>query len=136
MLTRDHLGIKPLLYAQVAARLVFASELKPLIAGGLVAPRIDPVAVRMLLTYGSVVQPRTMIQGVSALPPAHRLIVERGATRIERYWSLGIDRVAGLRSRSHEEQVDHVAAVLEESARLQLVSDVPLGAFLSGGIDS
>ena len=136
VLTRDHLGIKPLLYAQVAGRLVFASELKPLIAGGLVAPRIDPVAVRMLLTYGSVVQPRTMIHGVSALPPAHRLIVERGATRIERYWSLGIDRVAGLRSRSHEEQVDHVAAVLEESARLQLVSDVPLGAFLSGGVDS
>ena len=60
----------------------------------------------------------------------------RGATRLERYWSLGLDRVAGLRSRPYDEQVDAVADVLEQSARLQLVSDVPLGAFLSGGVDS
>ena len=136
VLARDHLGIKPLLYATAGGRLLFASELKALLAGGLVAPRIDPVALRMLLTYGSVVQPRTMIQGVSALPPAHRLVVERGTMRVERYWALSTDRVPGLRARTHDAQVEHVAAVLEESARLQLVSDVPLGAFLSGGVDS
>ena len=136
VLARDHLGIKPLLYAEVRGRIVFASELKALLASGLVAPTIDPVALRMLLTYGSVVQPRTMIEGVRALPPAHRLIVERGTARVERYWSLGVDRVAGLRARSHAEHVEQVANVLEESARLQLVSDVPLGAFLSGGVDS
>ena len=136
VLARDHLGIKPLLYARAGNRLVFASELKSMLAGGLVAPRIDPIALRMLLTYGSIVQPRTMIEGVSALPPAHRLIVEHGTTRVERYWALGVDRVSALRSRSHDEHVDRVAAVLEESARLQLVSDVPLGAFLSGGVDS
>jgi len=136
VLARDHLGIKPLLYARVGARIVFASELKALLASGLVAPTIDPIALRTLLTYGAVLQPRTMLRDVSALLPGHRLIVEGGATRLEQYWSLGLDRVAGLRSRSYGDQVDAVADVLEESARLQLVSDVPLGAFLSGGVDS
>ena len=136
VLARDHLGIKPLLYSETAGRLVFASELKALLAGGLVAPTIDPAALRMLLTYGSVVQPRTMLRDVRALLPGHRLIVERGHARTERFWALGVDRMAGLRARSYAEHVDAIAEVLEESARLQLVSDVPLGAFLSGGVDS
>ena len=136
VLARDHLGIKPLLYTEAAGRLVFASELKALLASGLVTPGIDPASLRMLLTYGSVVQPRTMLRDVRALLPGHRLIVERGQTRTERFWSLGIDRAPGLRARSYAEQVDSVAEVLEQSARLQLVSDVPLGAFLSGGVDS
>jgi asparagine synthase (glutamine-hydrolysing) len=136
LLVRDHLGIKPLLYAETPGRLVFASELKALLAGGFVAPTIDAIALRMLLTYGSVVQPRTMLSGVLALPPGHRLIVDGGRTRVERYWTLGLDRRPGLRQSSYSDQVEAVAAVLEESARLQLVSDVPLGAFLSGGVDS
>ena len=136
VLARDHLGIKPLLYAESRGRLVFASEIKALLAGGLVAPRIDPTALRTLLTYGSVLQPRTIIGGVQALPPGHRLVFERGQTRLERYWQLGLDRRPGLRNATYAEQVDAVASVLEESARLQLVSDVPLGAFLSGGVDS
>jgi asparagine synthase (glutamine-hydrolysing) len=136
LLARDHLGIKPLVYTSAGERLVFASELKALLASGLVAPRVDPVALRMLLTYGAVVQPRTILSDVYALPPGHRLTVERGQSRIERYWSLGTDRREGLRTRPYEEQVDAVAATLEESARLQLVSDVPIGAFLSGGVDS
>ena len=70
------------------------------------------------------------------LPPGHRLIVEAGRLRTERYWALGVDRRVGLRAASYEDQVEAVASVLEESARLQLVSDVPLGAFLSGGVDS
>ncbi|HUQ80039.1 MAG TPA: asparagine synthase (glutamine-hydrolyzing) [Gemmatimonadaceae bacterium] len=136
LLARDHFGIKPLLYAESAGRLVFASELRSLVASGLIEPSVDPVALRMLLTYGSVIQPRTILSGVSALPPAHRLIVENGATRIERYWSLGRNRRPELRRASYAEQVDAVGAALEESARLQLVADVPLGAFLSGGVDS
>jgi asparagine synthase (glutamine-hydrolysing) len=136
VLARDHMGIKPLLYAEAGGRLVFASELKAMLASGLIPPRIDAVALRMLLTYGSVVQPRTIVGGVKALPPAHRLIVERGTSRIERYWSLATDRRPGLRTRPYAEQVEEVAAALEEAARLQLVSDVPLGAFLSGGVDS
>ena len=136
VLARDQMGIKPLLYAHIDGKLIFASEIKALLASGLVAPEIDPVSLRLLLTYGSVYQPHTIIRGVRMLLPAHRLIIENGRERIERYWSLGLDRDSSLRSRSYEEQVEKVAAVLEESVRLQMISDVPLGAFLSGGIDS
>jgi asparagine synthase (glutamine-hydrolysing) len=136
LLARDHLGIKPLLYARVGGRLIFASEIKVLLASGLVQPEIDMVALRFLLTYGSVYQPRTILRGVEMLLPAHRMIIEGGAERIERYWSLGTDRRPELKRSSYEELVGEVASVLEESVRMQLVSDVPLGAFLSGGVDS
>jgi len=136
LLARDQVGIKPLLYTWAGNRLVFASELKVLLASGLVRPEIDFEAVRMLLTYGSVYQPHTLLRGVQALLPAHRLIVERGRTRVERYWRFGLDRLAGMRARPYAELVEAVAGALEESVRLQMVSDVPIGAFLSGGIDS
>jgi asparagine synthase (glutamine-hydrolysing) len=136
LLARDHLGIKPLLYARVGSTFLFASELKAILASGLVKPEIDPIALRMLLTYGSVCQPRTMLRGVNMLLPAHRLIVELGKERLERYWSLSLDRHLGMRTRPYDDLVDEVGARLSESVRLQLVSDVPLGAFLSGGVDS
>jgi asparagine synthase (glutamine-hydrolysing) len=136
LLARDHFGIKPLLYTRVNGALIFASEIKTLLASGLVSPEIDPIALRMLLTYGSICQPRTILRNVSMLLPAHRLIIEGGRERIERYWSLDLDRVEGLRAETYETQVEEVAARLSESVRLQMVSDVPLGAFLSGGVDS
>lgn len=136
LLARDQFGIKPLLIARAGHRLVFASELKALLTSDLLRRDIDPVALRQLLTFGSVYQPRTILRGVSMMPPAHRLIVEAGQERLERYWSLGIDRHPYLRRAPYEEQVSEVTRVLEESVRLQLVSDVPLGAFLSGGVDS
>jgi asparagine synthase (glutamine-hydrolysing) len=137
LLARDQMGIKPLLYTRVGGRLVFASEIKALLASGLVEREVDPVSLRMLLAHGSVYQPHTMLRGVQMLLPAHRLIIEGdGEERVERYWSLGLDRRPGLRTRSYNEQVAELASVLEESVRLQMVSDVPLGAFLSGGLDS
>lgn len=137
LLARDQLGIKPLLYAQTNGRLVFASEIKALLASGLIKAEVDPIALRLLLTHGAVVQPRTILRNVSMLMPGHRLILEGGGdARVERYWALGIDRQPELRDRSYEEQIEAVASAIEASVRLQLVSDVPLGAFLSGGIDS
>jgi asparagine synthase (glutamine-hydrolysing) len=137
LLARDHLGIKPLLYTTAQGRFVFASEIKGLLASGLVAPEIDPVALRLLLTHGAIIQPRTILRGVKMLLPAHRLILKPGGEeRIERYWSLGVNRQRGLRERPYHEQVEEVASALKESVRLQMVSDVPLGAFLSGGVDS
>ncbi|HEY69215.1 MAG TPA: asparagine synthase (glutamine-hydrolyzing), partial [Anaerolineae bacterium] len=97
LLARDQLGIKPLLYAMHAGRVVFASEVKALLASGLVERQIDPVAVRQLLTFGSVQQPRTILKDVEMLLPAHRLILEHGRVRIERYWKLESDRREGLR---------------------------------------
>ncbi len=137
LLARDQMGIKPLLYTRVGGRLVFASEVKALLASGLVGREVDPVSLRMLLAHGSVYQPRTMLRGVKMLLPAHRLIMEGDREeRVERYWSLGLDRRSGLRARSYDDQVEELASVLKESVRLQMVSDVPLGAFLSGGLDS
>jgi asparagine synthase (glutamine-hydrolysing) len=136
LLARDQMGIKPLLYTHRNGRLIFASEIKALLASGLVEAEIDPVALRLLLTYGSVYQPNTIIKNVKMLLPAHRLIIESGRERVERYWSLGLDRRPELRGLPYEEQVSELAGVLEESVRLQMISDVPLGAFLSGGLDS
>ena len=135
-IARDQLGIKPLLYSQRGETLLFASELKALLASGLISSEIEPVALRLLLTYGSVYQPDTMLKDVKALLPAHRMIVENGQKRIERYWSLGTDRYPELRNAPYEDQVRVVNEAVAESLKLQLVSDVPLGAFLSGGVDS
>lgn len=136
LLARDQLGIKPLLYSQTSGGLVFASEIRALLTSNLVQRRIDPQGLRTLLTFGSVQQPGSIIQGVSMLPPAHRLIAQGGQVRMEPYWSPGLDRVAGLRQAPYEEQVAALADTLAESVRLQMVSDVPIGAFLSGGVDS
>src|SRR5438309_2037980 len=119
LLARGQMGIKPLLYSRVGGRLVFASEVKALLASGLVEREVDPVSLRMLLAHGSVYQPRTILRGVQMLLPAHRLIIEgEGEERVERYWSLGIDRRPGLRTRSYDEQVEGMTSVLEESVRL------------------
>ncbi|MBI4849798.1 MAG: asparagine synthase (glutamine-hydrolyzing) [Nitrospirae bacterium] len=136
LLARDQFGIKPLLYARAGRRLLFASEIKPLLASGLIQPTINHDALRMLLTYGSIYQPHTMLNGVNMLLPAHRMIVESGRERVERYWTFGLDQRTGMKKRPYGELVDEVAGVMEESVRLQMVSDVPVGAFLSGGVDS
>jgi asparagine synthase (glutamine-hydrolysing) len=136
LLARDHLGIKPLLYAEVGNRFVFASEIKALLASGLVKREIDPESLRLLLTYGSIYQPKTILRGVKMLLPAHRLILENGHARCERYWLLGVNRRPEIGSLPYPEQVEVMSAALQETVRLQMVSDVPLGAFLSGGVDS
>lgn len=136
LLARDCFGIKPLLYTRVGKRFIFASELKALLASGFVPREIDPIALRLLLTYGHVSQPRTILRGVSMLPPSHYLVIEAGRERIQRYWSLQLNRRPSLRSKPYEELISELAGTLEESVKLHLLSDVPVGAFLSGGIDS
>ena len=136
LLARDCLGVKPLLFSRNGSQLVFASEMRALLASGLADLKVDPVALRHLLVFGSVYQPRTMLFGVKMLMPAHRMIIEQNNERIERYWSLGTDRRPGLRKQSYGALVSELSEVLSESIRLHLVSDVPVGAFLSGGVDS
>lgn len=135
VLARDHIGIKPLLYAETAAGLVFASEIKALLASGLVAPDVDAESLWFLLAFGAVPQPRTILRGVHMLPAGHRLVVERGARRLEPFWVLpGMRRE--VQRLPYSEQVSLVRRGLEASISDQIVSDVPIGAFLSGGIDS
>jgi len=136
VLARDHFGVKPMLYAKTAAGYVFSSELKALLASDHVAREIDHEALRTLLCFGSVTQPRTLLAGVRQLPSGHVLMADESGERVEAYWQLGTDRVSGLRRASYGDIVAHVREAIVESVRLQMVADVPVGAFLSGGVDS
>ena len=136
LLARDQIGVKPLLLAETGGGLVFASEMKAMLDSGLVERRVDPAAVRSLLLRGSVYQPRSIVRGVSMLPPGHFVVIEGGRTRQQRYWSLGLDRAGGLRSKPYDGQVEAFRDLLDQTVARQLISDVPVGAFLSGGVDS
>lgn len=137
MLARDRLGKKPLFYSLENGGLRFASELQGLLAMGGHSPEVDISSIDAYLTWGYVPAPWSGFKGIVKLPPGHFLIVEAGEREIttwtERYWSL--DYLPKLRL-SDEEASDRLRSLLTEAVRLRLVSDVPLGAFLSGGIDS
>lgn len=130
---RDHLGVKPLYLYRSATMLAFATEAKALLALPGVDAQIDREALADYLHLGYVAAPRSMFSGIRKLPPATLLTVENGRVDEKRYWRLParVDR-----ARSEAEWVDAVRARMREAVRMQMVSDVPIGAFLSGGIDS
>lgn len=135
-LARDRLGVKPLYYAVLPdGTLVFGSELKALLAHGGLARDIDPLAVEEYFTLGYVAEPRTIFRGASKLPPAATLTIRRGAGRCEpkEYWDVrfSLDQRIG-----QAEAAEELTRRLKESVRLRMISEVPLGAFLSGGVDS
>jgi asparagine synthase (glutamine-hydrolysing) len=134
VLVRDRLGIKPLYYARRGDLLVFASELKSLLASGLIDLRLDVEAIDAYLTFGFVPGPRTPIIDAFKLMPGHLLVVEGGQVRVERYWRYPEPRIVSERSPAAYRE--EVIAKLDEAVRLRLMSDVPLGAMLSGGLDS
>lgn len=134
VVARDRLGVKPLYYARRGDVLVFGSELKSVLASGLVEPRLDPDAIDAYLTLGFVPGPSTPLAGVSKLLPGRMLVVEDGRVRIERYWSYPEPETAAVKR--PDEYREELLAKLDEAVRLRLMSDVPLGAMLSGGLDS
>jgi asparagine synthase (glutamine-hydrolysing) len=140
LLARDRMGIKPLHYAIDGSRLVFASELKALLCDPALRRGVDPVALDQYLALEFVPSPRSMVLGVSKLPPAHTLTwsVAEGTHTLRRYWEPSLREGAdSVRSaRSLDSQCEELLDVLRESVRKELISDVPLGVFLSGGIDS
>jgi asparagine synthase (glutamine-hydrolysing) len=135
VLARDRLGVKPLYYAQRGDLLIFASELKSVLASGLVPMDLDLEALELYLTFGFVPAPRTPIAGVSKLLPGHCLVAGRNGVSIERYWTPP-EPVTGSDNFKEDDVARELLALLEESVRLRLMSDVPLGAMLSGGLDS
>jgi asparagine synthase (glutamine-hydrolysing) len=135
VLIRDRLGIKPLYYAITDGHVVFGSELKCVLASGLVSAELDPEAIAAYLTLGYVPGPMTPLRGVRKLGPGERLVVADGRVTIERWWRYPApDPDPALRSA--EECAEILLDKLDESVRLRLMSDVPLGAMLSGGLDS
>ena len=133
-LSRDRLGIRPLFYTQVEGAFLFASEIKGLLAYPGVARELDLRGLNQILTFWTTLPSTTAFRNVSQLPPGHSLVVERDQVRVSRYWSIGYgqsesggdeDRLAG-----------ELLGLLEDSTRIRLRSDVPVGAYLSGGLDS
>src|SRR5262249_24342805 len=135
VLARDRLGVKPLYYARVDDLVVFASELKSLLASNLVATNIDSDAIAAYLTLGFVPGPMTPLEHVRKLMPGETLTISPDGVHLNRYWRYP-DPSTPTTSMSEREQAEGVLELLEESVRLRLMSDVPLGAMLSGGLDS
>jgi asparagine synthase (glutamine-hydrolysing) len=134
LLARDRFGIKPLYYTEVAGGWVFASEIRALRVSGLAPAEVNPTALAAFLRLGSVPGPMTAFEGVCELPPAAMLTIDgagRGALR--RYWEIP---GPGAVARSEDEAVSELRARFADSVGRHLISDVPFGVFLSGGVDS
>jgi asparagine synthase (glutamine-hydrolysing) len=140
LIARDHTGIKPLYYAVTPkGDLVWGSEIKAIFAGGRITPELEESAVAEYFALGSVSGARTLYRGVMKLPPAHLLEWRDGRAQVRRYWSPPAGVIANGNGR-HESDVAAAAKEFwerfRESVHIQLMSDVPLGVFLSGGLDS
>jgi asparagine synthase (glutamine-hydrolysing) len=133
LVARDRLGKKPLFYTSDSDGIAFASEPKAFLADPSFSPAANPEALSAYLTYQYVPAPMSAFAGVHKLPPAHYLVVEDGRVTIRRYWKLSYAAKSNL---TEAEAVDELRSRLREAVKIRLVSDVPLGAFLSGGIDS
>lgn len=136
-LARDHLGVKPLLYSIVGDYLLFSSELKSLLKHPAIKRDMDVRALSDYLSLGYILSPKTIVRDVQKLPPGSRLIWKNGAAHVDRYWNLSdvVNRPPRPFS-SKGEAVEALTAEVDRAVRTQLVSDVPVGSFLSGGIDS
>jgi asparagine synthase (glutamine-hydrolysing) len=139
-LARDPMGIKPLYYASSGSYFVFASEVRTILGTGLVPRNLDHAGLVNYLTFGSAYDPLTLIEGIRSLPVGHTLVWQNGSLRQSQYWDLVDDANGQTQTRmtgsNEEHAADNLQPFLEEAVRLQLVSDVPVGVFLSGGIDS
>jgi asparagine synthase (glutamine-hydrolysing) len=134
LLARDRLGIKPLYYTETNGTFLFASEVKALLQHPDVHATPDLLALDLYLTFRYVPGPATLFKGIKKLPPGHTLVVENGSHKVERYWELVLgDYQPGARL---DETVEEFAALLEDTTRRHLISDVPVGMLLSGGLDS
>ena len=131
-LVRDRFGIKPLYVAQNDGRVLFGSEIKALLAAGLPA-RVSPEALIEYFTFQNVLSDRTLFEGVRSIPAGHMLRVTPQGSELRRYWDLELDPDDSV---GEEEWVERIRGAFEASIDRQLVSDVPLGSYLSGGMDS
>ncbi len=133
VLARDRLGKKPLYYSMHNGRLVFASELKSLMQLPGISKEIDPGAIDLYLTYQYIPHPHSIYKGIRKLPPGHFAVFENGELSVQRYWDVDWSRETPMDQPTASREL---TTMLADAVRIRLRSDVPLGAFLSGGIDS
>lgn len=135
-IARDRLGVKPLYYYQDKFVFLFASEIKALLLSGQFQSELDESGLYRLLKYRFVYGQRTMFKGVSELLPGHYILANDQGVAIKQYWNVALSGEVDFESGNIEHLKDQLVDKLEESVRLRMISDVPLGIFLSGGIDS
>lgn len=133
-LSRDRVGVRPLFYAKTSEGFVFGSEIKSLLVVPSVPRAMDLEALDELFTFWVTLPPRTIFAGVSELPPGHSLVFHRGDVRIQPYWTLDYNPSSG--PKTEEEAREGLLELLLDATRIRLRSDVPVGAYLSGGLDS
>jgi len=138
-LSRDRLGVRPLFYTVAGNALVFGSEIKSLLAHPGVNAEIDPQALQQIFTYWSPLAPRTIFRNIFELPAGHSLIVEQGKLEVQPYWRIDYSQIDPSEEISPEDEkryADELRQLLLDATRIRLRADVPVGAYLSGGLDS
>jgi len=136
ILVRDRAGILPLFYTQQQGRLIFGSEVKAMLPALDAAPRLDPTALDQLMTFWAPVSPRTMFENVFEVSPGQMLVAEDGRLRQRRYWDWSFPQDGVYRRESEASLAEELRELLIDATRLRLRADVPVGAYLSGGLDS
>src|SRR3989442_698790 len=149
-LVRDRVGIKPLYYADMSDKLqfvehsgrdarahsatIFASEIKLILASGLIRPELDHEALHQFLTFLWAPDPNTLFRGIKTVPPGHFVKIRDGQLSLQQWWDISFDQIEEERSEAWWQE--RVLETLDRVVKLEMVADVPLGSFLSGGIDS
>lgn len=136
MLVRDRLGVKPLYYFQDDSKLVFGSELKAILQDTSVPRHVDYESLHQLIAYGHILWPRTPFRSIQELPPATVLVYQAGKVTRREYWDLAFTQPERYESETEPKLLSDLQAHIRNAVQKRLISDVPLGAFLSGGIDS
>lgn len=133
VIARDHLGVKPLYYRSHNGRLLFASEIKAILQAADYTADVDLAALGMLFTVRYVPSPHTLFRGISKLPPGHILVASANGIQLRRYWNW---KARADRTGDEAQIIEEYRHLLEDSIRLQMRSDVPVGLYLSSGVDS
>ena len=134
-LSRDRMGVRPLFYTIVDDCLLFASEVKALFTNPAVPRRLDVAALSQICTFWVTLAPRTPFEGIRQLPPGHSMVVAEGTVSVHKYWDMDFTPDVPGR-RTAEDYVDELSALLVDATRIRLRADVPVGAYMSGGLDS
>lgn len=136
LLARDRLGVRPLFYTRVGQALLFASEIKSLFCDARVRREIDPISLDQTFTYWAPLSPRSAFRDVFEIPPGHYLLAQGGDQAIKPYWTLDFHPAADSGGESTSALVDEFRSLLVDAVRIRLRADVPVGAYVSGGLDS
>ncbi len=136
ILARDRTGIRPLFTIETGGRLYFASEVKSLFAHPAISRQINLTALQEVFTFWTTLPPNSLFESVEVVPPGHLMVIENGSTHLSRYWDWSYPNEHIDQDKSVEDWSEELKTLMIDSVRLQLRSDVPVGAYLSGGLDS